>query len=312
MFIHLHWHSHYSLLEWLGSIGKIVDKAKSLEMEAIALTDYNAMYWAVEFYKAAKKAWIKWIVWLEIGMVQNIQKKDLKEISYNIVLLAQTLDGYQNLMEIVSDANIKWFLNKPTIDISILKDHSKGLIAFMWWEKSLIGQMIMAKDDEKKIIEMIETYKDLFWKDNFFLEITAQDYKKDPKFKLLNDTLISLAEKSSTTMIINNNFHYINKDDKEAYEVLLCIKEWKYIHDSTRPRISQEQHIFTEAEIIDVMVKNWYEESFIQWLIQNNLTVSQSIDMKIPLWQILFPRYESPEYIKEIYEKCKDWLVDER
>lgn len=312
MFIHLHWHSHYSLLEGLGSIGKIVDKAKSLEMEAIALTDYNAMYWAVEFYKAAKKAWIKWIVWVEIGMVQNILKKDPKETIYNIVLLAQTLDGYQNLMEIVSLANIKWFSTKPTIDISVIQGHSKGLMWFMWWEKTLIWQMILAKDDEKKILEMISTYKEIFGNDNFFLELTAQDYKKDPKFKLLNDSLISLAEKSNTTLIINNNFHYINKDDKEAYEVLLCIKEWKYIHDSTRPKIVQDQHIFSESEIIEVMIKNWYEESFIQNIIQNNFNIAQSIDMKVPLWQILFPKYESPDYVKELYESCKDTLVDER
>lgn len=311
MFTHLHWHSHYSLLEGLWKPIAIIEKAKQLWMSAITISDYWAMFWAVEFYKLWKKAWIKTIIWVDICIVPQMTKKESNEKPQYLTILAKDYQWYLNLMEIVSLANLEWLNIKPRIDINTLQKYSKWLIWFMWWENSQIWDMILSNESTQKMIDLISMYQDLFWKENFLLEIIVQDYMKILKLKTINETILNLAEKTDTTLIINNNFHYLNKDDKEAFEVAYCVKEWMIIYDQTRKKVHWNFHIMSEEEIVEILKKNKFDEQLIQKLIENNQKIVDSITLEIPLWNILFPKYESPEDIKKLYEENKDQIVSD-
>lgn len=311
MFVHLHWHSHYSLLEGLGKPWNIIEKAKQLWMEAITISDYWAMFWAVEFYKLGKKAWIKTIIWVDICVVPQMSKKENNEKPFYLTLLAKNYDWYLNLMKIVSIANLEWLHIRPRIDINILQKYSWWILGFMWWENSQIWNMISAWESESKLIDLIDLYKNILWEENFLLEIIAQDYMKMINLKNINQTILNLAEKTATTLIVNNNFHYLNKDDKEAFEVAWCIKDGLIIFDQTRKKIHWEFYIMSEEEIVQTLRKNKFEDNLIEKLISNNKEISNKITLEIPLWNILFPQYESPENIKQLYEENKGTIVSE-
>lgn len=302
MFTHLHWHSHYSLLEWLWKPASIIEKAKSLEMTNIAITDYWAMFGAIEFYKLSKKAWINAIIWVDILFVPNILKKDPNEKINYITLIAKNFEWYENLLQITSIANLKWSNPKPRIDLENIEKYSNWLIWFMWWENSLIWQMILANEPEKKIIELIWIFKTIF-NNNFYLEIIAQNHSENPNLRLINNNLFDLSQKSDTKLIVNNNFHYINKQDKQALDVAWCIKDWLLFYDQNRKKIIWDYHIFSEEEIRNTLISNWYNEQTINELINNNNSIAQEINLNIPLGEILFPIYESPQNIKELFEK---------
>lgn len=308
MFIHLHWHSHYSLLEWVWQPANISNKAKELWMNAIAITDNSAMYWAIEFYKKAWSDKFKPIIWVELSIVNNISQKDINEKIYNIVLLVKNYEWYQNLMKIVSIANLKWFHNVARIDMWILQENIGWLIWFMWWQNSQIWEMINSWDNNSKIIEKLTQYKKIFWDGNFYLEIIAQDYNKEKLLQKINNSILALSKESQIPLIVNNNYCYINSSDKEAYEVLLCIKDWWYINSWDKKIIKWDYHIFSEDEIRSVLDKNGFEKTLVDEMIANNCKIAEFIELKIPLYQLLFPKYESPEYIKKLYEQHKDWL----
>ncbi len=272
-------------------------------MDSIAITDIWWLYWAIEFYEIAKKNNIKPIIGVEISIVNNILKKDLNEKFYNITLIAQNYEWYENLLKLVSIWNLDWFNNFARIDIDLLKKYSNWIIGFMWWIDSQIWQMIISKENQSKIIEYINMYKQIFWENNFLLEIIVQDYKKEKELKQINDKMIELSQQTNTKLIVNNNYHYINKEDKEAYEILLCIKDWKFINSPDIQKISWDYHIASEQEIIETLKNNWFEDLFISELIDNNYNIAKSIDLKIELGKILFPKYESSENIKKLYEE---------
>jgi len=308
MFVHLIWHSHYSLLEWVWNINKIVWKAKTLWMNAISITDTWAMYWALEFYKAAKKSEIKPIIWLEIAIVEDISKKEVKDENNYITLIAKNIDGYQNLMEIVSVWNLYGFQDKPRIDIKTLKKFCNwNLVIF--WENSQLAKIILSNENKQKAIEIINIYKEIFWNEWVLLSITAQDYKLERYLETINNWFIKLSEETNITLVVNNNFHYIDRSDKQAYETLLCIKEWIQFYDKNRKKILWDYHIMDENEIIIIMKANWFDDEMIQKLIENNSKIAESIDINIKLWNILFPKYESPSEIKKLYEENKDNLI---
>lgn len=298
MYTHLHWHSHYSLLEAVWTPARIVEKAKSLWMNSIAITDIAWLYWAIEFYEVAKKEWIKAIIWVELNLIDNNNNIEW-QCWQNLVIIAKNYEWYKNLLKLVSYSHIKWYDQRPNLDINYLKENSSNLIWFMWWENSFIWKMILQNDNNELIKEKLISLKNLFnW--DFYLEIVAQDENIFENIKKINNYILEISKEIWIKNIINNVFSYINKEDKNGYEVLLSIKEWKIYHWE---KLKWEYHIMSEKEIILIMKKNWYNENIINEMIQNNTTISDSINLEINLWSILFPKYESSDKIKELYKK---------
>lgn len=311
MFTHLHWHSSFSFLEAIGKPKHIIAKAKSLEMSAIAITDYNWMYSAVNFYLWAGDAGIKPIIWAELGFVLDINSVTNPKTVWNIVLLAKNDAGYHSLMELVSFANQQWVKFKPKIDISILKEKSEWIIALIWWEESRLGKMILNWEQEDKIIEIIKMIKDTLWNENTFLEMTAQNESVMGNVKKINNQVLSLGKKINIACVVDNNYFYPGKDEKEAREMALAIKDGYKMYDEMRRKPKWEYHIMNEDEIINIMTWNGYEDKQINEWMENNNKIAETIDVKIQLWQYLFPNYDNPEDVKELYEANKDKLVIE-
>ena len=270
----------------------ILAKAKELWQTAIAITDYNAWYGLLEFYEAAKD--IKPILWVDINF-----SYDGKNIM-NIVLLAKTYQGYQNLIKLISIANTENFKTIPYINFDNLKAYSKDLIALSGGNGE-IEKLILWKEKDNLILEKISQYEELFaWE--FYLEFLTYDYEYFPDRKIIEDKFQEFI-KQDKKAIVSSAYKYPNKEDKATYDVLLCIKNnWKY-YDNTRPKVQWDHYIMSEEEVRKILTKNWIDNNLQNILIENTEKIASSIDCKIPLHQLLFPKYVVPDKYKELYKK---------
>lgn len=232
-FAHLHVHSEYSLLDGLGKIPDLIARAKELGHEHLALTDHGNMYGALEFYKQCNKAGIKPIIGCEV-YVASRSRHD-KEVRFDqernhLILLAENNAGYQNLLQLVTKANLEGYYYKPRVDWEILKMHSEGIICMSACLGGQIQQAIL-QDDIKRAREVTEFYLDCFGRGNFFMEI--QNHNLDDE-KKVNPMLIKFAEEYDIPLVLTNDVHYVRKDDVEAQDVLVAIQTGKTVDDPTR------------------------------------------------------------------------------
>lgn len=308
-FVHLHGHSTFSFLEAIGKPANIIAKAKELWMNAIAITDYSGMYGMVKFYQATKDTGIKPIIWVEVGFILDNNSQVPTQQVGNIVILAKDKEGYQSLMELTSFANKEGIKGKPKIDIQALKEFWKNIICFFGGTNSRIGKMIALDEKESKMIEIIHLLQETIGKENVYLEIIAQDYNETAEQKKVNDILLALAEKEHIACVVNNNYCYPAKEDKEAREVALAIKDGLKIYDENRRKPKGQFHIMSEEEIRNILESNGMEKEKIQQLIETNNTIAEHIHTEIELNQSLFPNYETPDEIKKLYEENNANLV---
>ena len=310
-FTHLHGHSTFSFLEAIWTPKKIIQKAKELGFENIALTDLGGMYGAIAFYDSARENWINPIIGTELGFVLDINGYNRIEDVWNMCLLAKNGEWYSSLMKIVSHANQEWISGKAKFDIKTLEENNQWLIAFMWGEESWIGKMIFRSEADEKIIEIINMIQDKIWKENVFLEIIAQDELKNQNLKKINSKIIELAEKLGIKCIVNNIYQYINESDKEAWEMALAIKDGNKMYDDHRRKPKEKYHLMSGQEVFAIMIDNWYSEEQTKNWINNNNEIAKTIKIEIPMGQTLFPNYSTPPHIQELYEKVKEWLISE-
>jgi DNA polymerase-3 subunit alpha len=232
-FIHLHVHSEFSLLDGLGKIGDLVARAKELGFSSLALTDHGNMYGALDFYKACKKAGIKPIIGCEV-YVASRSRHD-KEAKFDqernhLILLAENLTGYKNLLQLVTKANLEGYYYKPRVDWELLKMHSEGVICTSACLGGQIQQAIL-QDDMKRAKEITQFYIDAFGKSNFFMEIQNHNLKDEEK---VNPALVAIAKEMNIPLIVTNDVHYVNADDVEAQDVLVAIQTGKTVNDPGR------------------------------------------------------------------------------
>lgn len=308
-YTHLHGHSTFSFLEAIWTPKQLVAKAKALWFTAIGLTDYFAMYGAIQLYENCKDNEIKHIIWVELWYVLNITWYNKVDDIWNICILAKNTEWYANLMKITSVANQEWISGKPKIDINTLKENNWSIIAFMWGSESWIWKMILRSEDDNKIIEMIKMIQDVIWAENVYLEVVAQDEKQNPALWKINKKVLELANKLWMKVIVDNVYNYIEKQDKDTREMALAIKDQKKIYDMDARKPVWEFYIMTWDEIKEIMIKNGYESSIIDSWIQTNNDIANQIDIKIIMWQALFPVYQTPPEVAEFYEKEKDRLI---
>ena len=310
-FTHLHGHSTYSFLEAIWTPKQIVSKCKELWYTSVWLTDLFSMYGAVKLYEACKDAEIKPIIWSELGFVLNISWFNKIEDIWNICLLATNTDWYQNLMKIVSVANQEWITWHPKIDIDTLWKNKEWIIAFMWWVDSWIWKMITRSESDDKILELIHLLQDNLWKENVFLEIVAQNEKDNNNLAKINKKILEIAKKEWIQLITWNIYNYVNIWDKDAREMALAIKDQKKIYDSDCRKPIWEFYLMSEDKIKEILVWNWYNESDITTWMDTNWEIADKIDIKIIMGQALFPVYQTPKDVADLYESIKDSLISE-
>ena len=167
-FVHLHLHTEYSLQDGVGKIEEYLDRAKSLNMKAMAITDHGNMYGAIEFYKCAIKKGIKPIIGIEAYISEfEMEKKDGR--NFHLILLAKNLTGYKNLLKISSIGFLKGFYYRPRVDKEFLKKHSEGIIALSACMQGEVSRAILENEKEEVIDKKIENYIEIFGKENFYL-----------------------------------------------------------------------------------------------------------------------------------------------
>ena len=201
MFIHLHTHSHYSLLDGLGTIDQLIAGAQEQGATALALTDHGVMYGAIEFYQKCKVANIKPIIGLEAYITSGNLKEKKKEKLYHLILLAKNKEGYQNLLKLTTIAHLDGFYYKPRISWQILKENSKGLIATTACLSGPLARHIIA-DQNKTVVKNLEILIDIFGKDNLYLEMQNLNIAKQDK---VNESLRNLSQKYKLPLIISND-----------------------------------------------------------------------------------------------------------
>lgn len=304
-FVHLHNHTHYSLLDGLTKIDELVKRAKDQGSPAVAITDHGNMYGVIEFYQTCKKEGIKPIIGSEVYLAKNSRfdkatRDDAR--SYHLVLLAKNNVGYHNLIKLVSKGHLEGFYYKPRIDWELLKEYSEGLIASSACLGGEIPNLILSgKLDKAK--ERILEYNELFGQGNYYLEI--QDHPNLSGQADVNRELIKFSKELNVPLIATNDVHYLKKEDDEAQDILLCLQNKKKKTDSDRmSMIGENYSMKSNKEMIEAF-------SDIPEAIENTVKIADMCNLEIKLGDIQLPYFEVPkgydenEYFRKL---CEDGL----
>src|SRR5690349_5509319 len=259
-FVHLHVHTDYSLLDGACETSELLDEASRLKMPAVAITDHGNLFAAANFFYEASKRDVKPIIGCEVYVAKgsrhdrgektnggNAQDRGETEPgmrgSNHLVLLCESLEGYHNLIKLVSAGFLEGFYYKPRIDYDLLAKHSKGLIAL---SACLRGAVTEAVADQKydQARENAYCLRDLFGKGNFFLEIQDQGLEIE---KGVNKELVRLTKETGIPLVATNDCHYLHHEDAHAQDVLLCIQTGKTMGDANRMRFATDQFYFKSA-----------------------------------------------------------------
>ncbi len=299
-FVHLHNHSHYSLLDGLTKIDELIQRAIEDGAPAVALTDHGSMYGVIEFYQKAKKAGIKPIIGVEAYLAPNLMSdKNTKqdERNYHLLLLAKNLTGYQNLLKLVSIAHLEGFYYKPRIDWPTLAKHAEGLICSTACLGGEIPQLIQAGNMNKARKRILE-YQGLFGKGNFYLEI--QHHPDLEGQAETNRSMIALAHELRIPLVATNDIHYLKKEDYDVQDVLLCLQTKKKLDDKDRMEMHGSDFYYKPAvEMIEA-----FKEA--PEAVKNTLAVAEACDLELELGNIQLPGFSLPDgrteddYLKQL------------
>ena len=256
-FTHLHVHTQYSILDGASNIAKLIQKVKDTGMTAIAITDHGNMYGVKEFHNIATKNQIKPILGCEtyVAAKGRADKSDSDDRSgFHLILLAKNEQGYKNLCKLVSLAFIEGFYYKPRIDWELLAQYHEGLIASTACIAGEVPYHILNNDIEKAEQKILD-FKNLFGED-FYLELMRHK-SGDPKIddevfaqqQIVNKALIELSRKHQVKLIATNDVHFINAQDAEAHDHLLCINTGKLISDTQRLKYTKQEFLKTPEEM---------------------------------------------------------------
>ncbi len=290
-FIHLHNHTHFSILEWLPKPKDYVKKAKALWMSAVCITDTNNIHGCHDLYKYARDEGIKPILWTEIYLQS---RQDIK-MFHKIVLLAKNYDGFKNIIQLVSLANLQRPWEKPFILWEELQQFHLNLICLSWPISSEISYIILAGMSEEKIMQKITEYEELFpW--DFYVELL---YHEDiPKQKLVTNRCIELHKKYNFKVVATNNCYYLSKADKQTQDVIKALGTGHQIENPDRPTMIHGDYSFLDEEEMQELF--WFLPS----ALSNTCEIADKIDIKIQTWWMLIPKYELPEADQHIYQEA--------
>lgn len=246
-FVHLHVHSEYSLLDGAARLKELVKTAAEMGMPALALTDHGVMYGVIDFYRLAKQYGVHPVLGCECYVATRSRFDKVPHVDdsqYHLVLLAENETGYRNLLALVSAAHLEGFYYKPRVDRELLTKHSEGLIALSACLAGEIPNALLSGDMEKAR-ETIMFYKEVFGKENFFLEMMDHNM---PEQKKVNASLRQLARALDVRMVVTNDAHYIRREDARVHDILLCIQTGKTLQDENRFRFTGQDYYLKSAE----------------------------------------------------------------
>ena len=244
-FVHLHLHTEYSLLDGAIRCKEVAQRAAKWGMPGVGISDHGVMYGVVEFYQACKDAGVKPIIGCELYVATGgISDKSKENTMSHLLLIAETNQGYHNLVKLVSIANTDGFYYKPRVDHSLLAQYSEGIIACSACLGGEIPQLIL-QGEREKALERAVMYRDIFGRDNFFLEIQNNSI---PQQAIVNKTLIEMARQEGFPLVATNDAHYMDEEDYDWHEILLCVGTNATMDDPKRLSFETNDFYFRSAK----------------------------------------------------------------
>jgi DNA polymerase-3 subunit alpha len=284
-FVHLHCHTDYSLLDGACDIDQLMQLAVEQKMPAVAMTDHGNLFGAVKFYNAARKAGVHPVIGCEMYVARQGHKSRSDGAYNHLVLLCENQEGYRNLIKLVSTAYLDGFYYKPRVDLDLLAQHSKGLIALSACLKGHIAETILSDQyDEAKRLAF--TYADIFGKSNYFLEV--QDHHLDQD-KRLTPQVNRLSQETGLALVVTNDSHYLRRDDARAHEILLCIQTGKMMNDPNRMRWNTPDfYLKTRDEMMELFGE-------LEDAVDRTWEIAQRCNVTLEQIKEPFPKFDVPE-----------------
>lgn len=285
-FVHLHVHTQYSLLDGAIRLEDLFKKAKAYAMPAIAITDHGNMFGAIDFYQTAYKTGIKPIIGCELyvapGSRFSRESSSKTENARHIVVLARNIHGYRNLIKLTSMGYLEGFYYRPRVDKELLKQLGDGLIGLSACLHGEISEHLLRGDKESAEKAALE-YRDIFGDGNFYLEIMENGI---PEQRDVNTGLIELGRKLSIPIVATNDCHYLNPEDAEAHDILLCIQTGRTIEDAERMKFATNEFYFKPP---DEMIKSF---SYCPESIDNTVKIAEKCNLTLTFDNIFLPHFE--------------------
>ena len=294
-YVHLHNHTHHSLLDGLTKVGELVSYVKELGMDAVAMTDHGTLSGTIEFYKACKEQGVKPIIGIETYVAsRTIHDRDPQKdkARYHLILLAMNNTGYQNLMRLSTIANLEGVYYKPRIDHDLLEKYNEGIIALSACAGSELGENLRAGnyDEAKRIAEW---YKGVFG-DRYYIEVQDHGHPDAParweEQVKINTGLFKLAEELKLQTVVTCDAHYLRHTDQDPHEILLCVQTGSYFSDQDRMSLKEfELHVTDPQELMKRWSKDHPES------VTNSRLIADRCDVELELGGILIPTFPVPE-----------------
>ena len=288
-FVHLHVHTQYSLLDGAIRLDRLLNQCKEYGMDAVAVTDHGAMFGALEFYVKAKKAGIKPIIGCEfyISPTSRSDKsaKSAGAAAHHLMLLAMDISGYQNLMKLASIAQLEGFHYKPRIDMEVLAAHSEGLIAMTACLHGLVPSLLVRGGGMEQARQAALDLHALF-PGRLYLELQEN---KIPEQDIVNQGLKKLSAELDLPLVATNDCHYLNREEAQAHEVLLCIQTGKTMADAGRFRFSTDELYFKSPEEMKKAFSHTPEA------VAETVKIAQRCNLELDLSSHHFPDFPLPE-----------------
>ncbi|PYX01834.1 MAG: DNA polymerase III subunit alpha [Acidobacteria bacterium] len=289
-FVHLHLHTDYSMLDGACDVEKLVHRVKELGMPAVAMTDHGNIFGAVHFVNAANKAGVKPIVGCELYVCKKedhvIERTPPDGDTYNhLLVLAENEVGYRNLVKITSEASLRGFYYKPRVSKKFLAEHSQGLIGLSGCLKGEVAEYLM-EDKYEAARNAATTYRDIFGKENFYLELQDQGLEMEHRIR---PHLFKLEKDLGLPLVATNDSHYLCEDDAHAQDVMLCIQTGKSIQDTNRMKF-QGSGFYVKSH--DEMYRVFKDSPEV---LARTLAIAERCSMRLEKVSNPFPHFDVPD-----------------
>jgi DNA polymerase III subunit alpha len=289
-FVHLHVHTEYSLMDSTIRIDRMLEKSGKLGMDSVTITDHGNMFGVVDFYDLATRAGIRPIIGCEVYVAPGDRRDrspspNGRSQAYHLVLLVMNEQGYKNLNTLVTLSYLEGFYYYPRVDMALLREYNQGLVALSACLEGHIPYLINSEKMEaasQKAQEMAS----IFDRDRFFLELQANKMLEQEK---VNRGLSQLSQDLSLPMVATNDCHYLNREDSEAHDVLLCIQTGKSVEEEKRLRFSSDEFYFKTRKEMEEALPDYTEA------LDNTAHVADLCQYEMRLGEYKFPIFQVPE-----------------
>lgn len=287
-FVHLHCHSEYSLLDGLSRVRDMVHRARELGMPALALTDHGALYSAIDFYVTAKAEGVKPILGVETYVARRSRldrdpRQDAKP--FHLVLLARDLEGYRNLVQLITAAHLEGYYYRPRIDKQLLRERATGLIGLSGCLQGEVATLIRSGDIDGASAAARE-YEEILGKGSFFLEVMDHGL---PEESLVRQGVREVSGRTGIPLVATNDFHYVAKEDAEAQDILACIQTGKTVQSPDRLKMidTPEYYLKTTDEMVALFADD-------PDAVENTRRIAAMVDLRLPLGELRLPNFPVP------------------